>query len=126
MGRRYPSCFETARHGALKTRVNALKARLLSMRGVTIARAGRRAKPKLWLFPVLVLFRPVIDGQVGRPTRRRRRGFLVFIPPLTGKDAPPGCSRPPVFLLLFAGKNRRRGGPSQVAAGGADHYLTRC
>jgi hypothetical protein len=29
---RMPSCFETPRHSALKTRVNALKARLLSMR----------------------------------------------------------------------------------------------
>jgi hypothetical protein len=32
MGRRVPSCFETPRHGTLKTRVKALKARLLSMR----------------------------------------------------------------------------------------------
>src|SRR5262245_20990425 len=30
--------------------------------GITIARAGRRAKPELWLFPVFVLLRPVIGG----------------------------------------------------------------
>src|SRR5262245_50188543 len=35
-----PSCFETARHGALKTRVNALKARLLSMRESKARRMG--------------------------------------------------------------------------------------
>ena len=39
-----PSCFETPRHSAWKTRVDALKARLLSMRGITIARAGCFAK----------------------------------------------------------------------------------
>src|SRR5262249_10563330 len=83
--------------------------RLLSMR-ITIARAGRRAKQGLWLFPVFVLFRPVIDGQIGRSARHRRREFPVFIPQLTGRGAAPGCGRPPVFPLLFTGKNRRRGG----------------
>src|SRR5262245_27248087 len=95
--------------------------------GITIARAETRAKPELWLFPVFVLFRPVIEGRSPRPERRRRRGFLVFIPQLTGNEKRWGCGRPPVFLLLFTGKYRRRGpAPSQVAAGGADHYLTRC
>src|SRR5262245_915874 len=46
----------------------------------TIARAGRPAKQGLWLFPVFVLFRPVIEGQIGRATRRRPRAFLVCIP----------------------------------------------
>jgi len=32
MGRRVPSCFEAPRQSAWKTRVNTLKARLLSMR----------------------------------------------------------------------------------------------
>src|SRR5262249_36086714 len=48
--------------------------RLLSMResqheGITIARVGCRAKQGLWLFPVFVLFRPVIDGRSPRPER---------------------------------------------------------
>jgi len=46
----------------------------------TIARVGGSAKPGLWLFPVFVLFRPVIDGQFGRFKQRRPRGFLVCIP----------------------------------------------
>ena len=61
----------------------------------------------LWLFPVFVLFRPVIDGQIGRHTQRRSRGFFVCMPRLTGKGAAPGCDRPPVFPLLFTGKYRK-------------------
>src|SRR5262249_44855416 len=100
-----PSCFETAaspppQHEGVT---------VLSMRGITIARVVCPAKPELWFFPVLVLFRPVIDGQIGWPRRRRRRAFLVFILQLTGRPAAPGCARPPVFLLLFTGKNRRCG-----------------
>src|SRR5262249_54203463 len=61
----------------------------------------------LRLFPVFVLLGPVMDGNPGRPTRRRSRAFPVVIPELTVKPATPGCARPPVFLLLFTGKNRR-------------------
>ena len=75
----------------------------------TIARAGRRAKPGLWLFPVFVLFRPVIDGRSPRSERRRRRGFLVLIPPLTGNEKRRVVAGPPVFLLLFTGKYRAAG-----------------
>src|SRR5215471_15071607 len=46
----------------------------------------------------------------GDPRDNRRREFPVFIPQLTGRGAAPGCGRPPVFPLLFTGKNRRRGG----------------
>src|SRR5262249_37319686 len=90
----------------------------------TIARAEPRAKSELWLFPVFVLFRPVIDGRSGRTERRRLRGFPVCIPSLTGKRAAAGCSRRPVFLLLFAACfspviyreiQEARGSPSQVA-----------
>jgi hypothetical protein len=47
-----------------------------------------------------------MDGNPGRPTRRRSRAFPVVILELTGKPPAPGCARPPVFLLLFTGKNR--------------------
>src|SRR5262249_31758649 len=50
----------------------------------TIARAGRRAKPELWLFPGFVLFRPVIDGKASRPKKRRRRAFPLFFRWLRG------------------------------------------
>jgi len=45
----------------------------------TIARAGRRAKQGLWLFPVFVLFRPVIGGEASRPKKRRRRAFPLLM-----------------------------------------------
>jgi hypothetical protein len=41
MGRRAPSCFETPRHSASKTRVDALEARLLSMRAGEGGAGGR-------------------------------------------------------------------------------------
>src|SRR5262245_31017781 len=99
---------ESAEDSALMLRDAALRA-APQHEGITIARAGGRVKPGLWLFPVLVLFRPVIDGGSPRHQGRRRRGFSVFIPQLTGRPAAPGCGRPPVFLLLFTGKYRRRG-----------------
>src|SRR5262249_27275448 len=52
--------------------------RLLSMRDITIARAEPRAKPELWFFPVFVLFRPVIDGQIGRAPRGTARAHFSF------------------------------------------------
>src|SRR5690349_18695919 len=42
-----PSCFETPRHSVLKTRVNALKARLLSMRAGEGGRFGE-ARHESW------------------------------------------------------------------------------
>src|SRR5262245_23275978 len=92
----------------------------------TIARVGGPAKPGLWLFPVFVLFRPVIDGQIGRALRRRPCRFPVCTPPLTGKGAALGCSWPPVFLLLFTGKYRAAGpraSPLRVADAAVHHYL---
>src|SRR5262249_60368091 len=62
-------------------------------------------------------------GQIGRPTRRRPRGFPVCVPPLTGKGAAPGCGRPPAFLLLFTGKYRAAEPRSHVADAAAHHYL---
>src|SRR6516162_1911650 len=78
-------------------------------------RASRRmrrgsCKPGLRLFPVFVLFGPVMDGNPGRPTRRRSRAFPVVILELTGKSPAPGFARPPVFLLLFTGKQGHRMG----------------
>ena len=74
-------------------------------------RVGGRARLEGWScklglrpLPVFVLFRRVIAGNPRPPTRRRLRGFPVVIPELTGPGA--GCARPPVFLLLFTGKNR--------------------
>ena len=67
----------------------------------TIARADPRTKPELWLFPVFVLFRPVIGSQIGRPARRRPRGFSVCIPSLTGhakRRVVAGCLFFPCYL----------------------------
>jgi len=41
-----PSCFETPRYSALKARVNALKAQLLSMRALVL-RCARDTRPGL-------------------------------------------------------------------------------
>jgi hypothetical protein len=96
----WPSCFETAaspppQHEGEESAQNDADVAMT----FTIARVACLAKPGLCKFPVFVLFRPVIDGQSGWPTRRRSRAFLVFILQLTGRRAAPGCSRPPVFLL---------------------------
>src|SRR5262249_21165677 len=107
-----------ARHGARGLCNCRADRRLLSISGITIARVACPAKPGLWEVPFFVLFRPAIDGPVGRPTRRRPRGFPACTPPLTGKGAAPGCGRPPVFLLLFTGKYR--------AAGAAGVAFARC
>src|SRR5262245_26417220 len=98
---------ESAQDGALMLRDAALRA-APQHEGITIARVGGPAKPGLWLFPVFVLFRPVIGGKASRPKKRRRRVFPLLIRWLRGKDETPGCSRPPVFFLLFTGKYRRR------------------
>src|SRR5262249_6374816 len=85
----------------------ARKATALRRHAFTIARAEPRAKPELWLFPVFVLFRPVLDGQIGRPARRRPRGFLVCIPPLTGHEK----RRVVADRLLFFGYLQENTGP---------------
>src|SRR5262249_29974467 len=95
-------------HSAVKTRVRAV-GRLLSMRVITIARAEPRAKPELRLFPVFVLFRPVFGGQIGRPHATPAARISRLHPAAYGTRETPGCARPPVFLLLFTGTNRRRG-----------------
>src|SRR2546430_11572838 len=113
--------------------------RLLSMReqALRIGCAWRRVhdrasgmfcKAGLWLSSVFALFRPVIDGQIGRPARRRPRGFPIYIPRLTGKGAAAGCGRPPVFPCYLqgnTGKTAPRGSPSHVADAALHHYLTR-
>jgi len=72
-------------------------------------KARTKRKARLHLFPVLVLFRPVIGGPRGRPDGSRVRPFPVFLPWLTGKSPAPGCVRCPVFLLLFTGIYRQAG-----------------
>src|SRR5262249_49109190 len=62
-----PSCFETAaspppQHEVLSMRKDSALDGSSGAKRITIARAGRPAKPGLWLFPVFVLFRPVIEG----------------------------------------------------------------
>src|SRR5499427_10081141 len=104
--------------------------RLLSMResqheGITIARAGRRAKQGLWLFPVFVLFRPVIGGKASRPKKRRRRAFPLLIRWLRGNTKRRVVAGRLFFPCYLQETAPRRGSPSHVAAGGADHYLTR-
>src|SRR5262249_46124937 len=86
-------------------------------------------KAGLWLFPVFVLFRPVIDGRSPRPERRRPRGFLVFGPPFTGNEKRQVVARLLFFScylqgntggagVAFAGCRRRRGSlPHAVSAG---------
>src|SRR5262249_60416195 len=59
----------------------ARKATALRRHAFTIARAEPRAKPELWLFHGCVLFRPVLDGQIGRSARRPPPGFLVSVLP---------------------------------------------
>jgi hypothetical protein len=80
-----------------------------SVRASRRMRRGSR-KPGLRLFPVFVLSGPVMDDNPGRPTRRRSRVFPVAILELTGKPPASGCTRPPVFLLLFTGKQGHRMG----------------
>jgi hypothetical protein len=83
-------------------------------------------KAGLWLFPVFVLFRPVIDGKASRPKRRRPRAFPLFVRGLTETEKRQVVGRPPVFLLLFTGKYRAAGaaGPrSHVADAAVHHYL---
>src|SRR5262245_53663237 len=88
--RTWPSCFETAaapppqHEGLLGMGGREHRTGRASRSAFTIARAGRRAKPELWLFPVFVLFRPVIDGKASRPKKRRRRAFPLFFRWLRG------------------------------------------
>src|SRR5262249_14362906 len=91
--------------------------------------SGASCKARVWLFPVFVLFRPVIDGKASRPKKRRRRAFPLLIRWLRGntkrrvvagrlffpcylqeKTGPPGGA--------FARCRRRRGSlPHAVSAG---------
>src|SRR5262245_59047644 len=68
-----------------------------------MTKAHTSCKARLHLFPVLVLFRPVIAGEPSHPTDAGVRPFPVFLPWLTGKSLAPGCVRCPVFLCYLQG-----------------------
>src|SRR5262249_54006758 len=92
----------------------------------TIARAGRRAKPGLWLFPVFVLFRPVIGGKTSRPKKRRRRVFPLLIRWLRGntkRQVVPGRLFFSFYLQGNTGAAGPRASPSHVADAAVHHYL---
>src|SRR5215472_15405482 len=89
----------------------------------TIARAEPRATPGLRIFPVFVLFRPVIGGQIGRATRRRPRGFLVYVPPLTGNEKRQVAAGRLFFSCYLQGNTGPRASPSHVADAAVHHYL---
>jgi hypothetical protein len=120
-----PSCFETPRHSVLKTRVNALKARLLSMRAGEGGRFGE-ARHESW--------------RVKRATCRCRKSsrppihcFRLF---LTMEKATRACESlrargsviaglAPAIHLLRKKFLRRRMDPRVKPAGDGRHSLLR-
>src|SRR5262245_51672251 len=66
-------------------------------------------------FPVFVLFRPVIDGNPGRAAGAPIARISCCHPGAYGKATGASCARPPVFLLLFTGKQGHRMGRAASA-----------
>ena len=79
----HPSCFETPRHSASKTRVNALKARLLSMREERAPRSETRSRSReeevLQSKGCSFFLFSSCSGQ-SRPKKRRRARISAFDP----------------------------------------------
>ena len=89
-------------------------------------KAHTSCKARLHLFPVLVLFRPVIAARQTTPTDAGLRPFPAFLSWLTGKSPAPGCARCPVFILLFTGIYRQAGVNRTGLAPGLRHETRKC
>src|SRR5262249_43217885 len=100
--------------------------RLLSMRGITIARAGRRAKPELWLSLFSSCSGLLSTARRGEATRKMPPARISLLhTPLTRHAKRRVVAGRLFFPCYLQETAPRRGSPSHVAAVGADHYLTR-